>query len=120
MFTNNFIFIFLLCFGKCALGQTIPRLEGVIYKNVNQPIDVKTAKQKASIFTLYKVFISSQDGNSCTFYPSCSRFAAQSIAKKGLIVGALASFDRISRCNGHNHAFYLFHSPSQKQLDSVE
>ena len=52
------------------------------------------------MFVVYKNYVSSQDGNHCSFYPSCSEYAVESIKKKGLIVGLLAAFDRLTRCNG--------------------
>ena len=35
----------------------------------------------------------------CQFYPSCSNYVSLSIAKKGIIKGAIIGLDRIVRCN---------------------
>lgn len=51
-------------------------------------------------FVSYKEFFSSQDGKSCTFTPSCSVYAIQTIKKKGVVEGLLDAVDRLTRCNG--------------------
>jgi uncharacterized protein len=53
-----------------------------------------------ALFVFYKNFVSSQDGSHCTFSPSCSEYAIQSIQKKGIFSGLLSTFDRLARCNG--------------------
>lgn len=54
----------------------------------------------SGLLRFYKNFISSQDGNSCTFSPSCSEYALMAVKQVGLIEGGAATFDRITRCNG--------------------
>jgi len=54
----------------------------------------------SGMFLFYKSFISSQDGQSCSFTPSCSEYSILYIRKYGVVKGVLATFDRISRCNG--------------------
>ena len=54
----------------------------------------------SGFFLAYKNFFSSQDGNSCTFIPSCSEFALQQIRLNGPFIGIPATFDRLTRCNG--------------------
>lgn len=53
-----------------------------------------------SLFVGYKSFFSSQDGKKCTFSPSCSTYAIQTIKKNGIFEGFLDTFDRLTRCNG--------------------
>ena len=53
----------------------------------------------SAFFVFYKEFFSSQDGNHCVFYPSCSVYAIQAIKKQGLIIGTMNGIDRLSRCN---------------------
>lgn len=60
----------------------------------------------SGLFLFYKTFFSSQDGVSCTFNPSCSSYALQSIKKKGLFMGVLGAFDRLTRCNGFSPEAY--------------
>lgn len=38
----------------------------------------------------------------CRFYPSCSEYALESIRQYGLLMGSMASFKRILRCNPWN------------------
>ncbi|MEL6133433.1 MAG: membrane protein insertion efficiency factor YidD [Bacteroidota bacterium] len=57
-------------------------------------------------FLFYKAFISSQDGNRCSFYPSCSVYSLQAVKKRGLIFGGLATFDRLMRCNSLSPELY--------------
>ena len=72
-----------------------------------------------SLFIFYKSFISSQDGNSCTFTPSCSEYMIQAIRKKGLIIGTMAGFDRLLRCNGLNPEKYPFDPDKHVFIDPV-
>lgn len=60
----------------------------------------------SSVFLFYKTFISSQDMPTCIFTPSCSEYAVQAFRQKGLFIGWLSTFDRLSRCHGlagHDH-----------------
>jgi len=72
------------------------------------------------LFVFYKTFISSQDGGSCTFTPSCSEYALQSIKKKGIFVGLLNSFDRLIRCNGLSPENYKYDKERHLLIDPVE
>ena len=60
----------------------------------------------SGLFLAYKEFISSQDGQSCSFTPSCSEYALLSIKKKGIFFGAMNAFDRLTRCNGISPEHY--------------
>lgn len=51
------------------------------------------------IYLGYKEFISSQDVDACVFYPSCSDYTIEAIEKKGVVIGLLEGFDRLSRCH---------------------
>jgi putative component of membrane protein insertase Oxa1/YidC/SpoIIIJ protein YidD len=62
----------------------------------NNEIDIAVS----SVFLFYKTFISSQDMPTCIFTPSCSEYAVQAFRQKGLFIGWLSSFDRLSRCHG--------------------
>jgi putative membrane protein insertion efficiency factor len=53
----------------------------------------------ALLYLSYKNFISSQDIDSCVFYPSCSTYMIQSIQKKGVFIGYLDGMDRLMRCS---------------------
>ena len=70
-------------------------------------------------FAFYKAFISSQDGMKCTFYPSCSVYALNTIKTNGLL-GVLDAIDRLTRCNGISPEKYPIHEHSQRFYDPVE
>jgi putative component of membrane protein insertase Oxa1/YidC/SpoIIIJ protein YidD len=74
----------------------------------------------ASGFNIYKGFFSSQDNPSCVFHPSCSEYSVQALQQKGLLLGTLYTFDRLSRC----HRFvkpnqYVFEPSKQRFYDPV-
>jgi len=74
----------------------------------------------SALFLFYKKFISSQDANSCVFYPSCSVYAFQSVKNNGIIIGALDALDRLTRCNGLSPELYDIHSETNLLYDPVE
>ncbi len=79
------------------------------------------AQQLASFFFLfYKEFISSQDLNSCVFYPSCSVYAIESVKTRGLLMGLVSAFDRLSRCHPMGKGYYPIHQETQKFYDPVQ
>jgi len=73
----------------------------------------------SGLFLTYKYFISSQDVVACVFYPSCSVYAMMSIQQHGLIIGSLAAFDRLMRCNGLSPENYEIHADSHLLYDPV-
>ena len=85
------------------------------YKGVNSEVDFVFT----SLFIFYKSFISSQDGNSCTFTPSCSEYMIQAIRKKGVILGTMAGFDRLTRCNGLSPEKYGYDQEKHVLIDPV-
>jgi putative membrane protein insertion efficiency factor len=48
---------------------------------------------------LYQLLLSEQQPDACNFYPSCSHYSYKAIKKKGPLVGALMTVDRLQRCN---------------------
>ena len=74
----------------------------------------------ASGFNIYKGFFSSQDNPSCVFHPSCSEYSVLALQQKGLLLGTLYTFDRLSRC----HRFtkpdqYVFDPSKQRFYDPI-
>ncbi len=69
-------------------------------------------------FAFYKTFVSSQDAAKCTFYPSCSVYAIETIRTNGFL-GVLDAIDRLTRCNGISPEKYTIHQPSQRFYDPV-
>ena len=49
------------------------------------------------MFKYYHEKISSNDGASCPFYPTCSQYSQQAIARFGLVKGGLLTIDRFTR-----------------------
>ena len=71
------------------------------------------------MFVFYKSFVSSQDGSNCSFTPSCSEYAIQSINKFGKVKGSIKFFDRYMRCNSLSNDFYKKDMQKNKLLDEV-
>lgn len=72
-----------------------------------------------TLFLFYKKFISSQDGSSCNFTPSCSVYGLQCIQKHGPLRGFLQTFDRLSRCNSLNRHQYEVERATNLLIDPV-
>lgn len=51
------------------------------------------------VLRLYKRFISPLLPPACRFYPTCSEYAAQAIAKHGLARGGILAAKRLAKCN---------------------
>ena len=54
---------------------------------------------------LHQHIITHQDGDTCTFTPSCSHYGVEAIRKHGL-AGIFMTSDRILRCRTGNHKYY--------------
>jgi len=70
-----------------------------------------------SALRLYQIVLSTQDRPGCMFYPSCSEYAKQVIARHGILAGLLMAADRLQRCNGVNRELYPFDPTRGKLLD---
>jgi putative component of membrane protein insertase Oxa1/YidC/SpoIIIJ protein YidD len=106
------VLIFLCC--NSLLGQT--KVDSV-FLNTTGNIAIKPKpilspwpkKARFSSYAIYipywfyKQFISSQDGMSCSFTPSCANYAMETAKKRGAVLGVLLGLDRITRC--HNLDF---------------
>ncbi len=68
-------------------------------------------------FVGYKSFISSQDYRGCTFNPSCSVYAIETIKKKGIFIGFMDAVDRLTRCNGLSPEEYEIDYEQQLLID---
>jgi len=69
-------------------------------------------------FVGYKSFFSSQDQKSCTFTPSCSVYAIETIKKKGIFEGFLDAIDRLTRCNGLSPGEYEIDTEQKLLIDN--
>lgn len=74
----------------------------------------------SGLFLFYKNFISSQDGVSCVFTPSCSEYALLAIKKQGLITGTANAIDRMTRCNALSPEKYQKAPDSPLMIDNIE
>lgn len=54
---------------------------------------------------LHQEVITHQDGDVCSFQPSCSRYGLSSIQRYGL-KGILMASNRLLRCHGGSHRYY--------------
>ena len=52
-----------------------------------------------ALVRLYQLVLAPFTGGACRFVPSCSHYAAEAIARHGVIRGALLSARRLSRCH---------------------
>jgi hypothetical protein len=51
------------------------------------------------LLRLYKILISQLFAGSCRFLPSCSDYAAEAVARFGVLRGSLMAARRLSRCH---------------------
>ena len=54
------------------------------------------------LLRLYKLLVSPFLPQACRFYPSCSQYAAQAIAKHGAVRGIYLALKRLARCHPRN------------------
>ncbi len=68
-----------------------------------------------SAIRFYQVFISPGQGDVCNFYPSCSRYAQQSIRRYGPGLGILMAADRLMRCNPGAYKYFDRYYPGIRE-----
>lgn len=114
----------LLCQFQVAYGQT-----SVVTSISTELQTISQAEQEASkhsrqhggfwqaMLHFYKKYISSQDGPTCSFEPSCSVYAIKSIEKLGFLPGLMNAADRITRCNSRENIHYEEDEKSGLALD---
>jgi len=56
------------------------------------------AQDQNFLFRFYQEHISVVDGNRCSMYPSCSRYASRVFKKHGPVIGWIMTCDRLVRC----------------------
>lgn len=104
-----YLSIFIILFSITAKGQGLVdnELKNLFEDDHHQEDYSKNLKESEDEFKIlisagflfYKKFISSQDTPSCVFYPSCSVYSVEAFQKKGIILGWLHTFDRLTRCH---------------------
>ncbi|HNO74138.1 membrane protein insertion efficiency factor YidD [Nitrosomonas mobilis] len=55
-----------------------------------------------NLIKCYQICLSSLTPPSCRFYPTCSNYAQEALAKHGVIAGVWLSIKRIFRCHPWN------------------
>ena len=71
-----------------------------------------------SAIRFYQRYLSSMRHFHCRFTPSCSEYAAQAIARYGLVEGSARAADRLMRCNASAATHYA-RSAAGPLLDPV-
>ncbi len=71
------------------------------------------------LIRLYQKFVSSQDGSTCNFHPTCSRFGMACIQEYGVLRGILLTADRLLRCNGSQAQHYHKDGVTGKYIDPI-
>jgi putative membrane protein insertion efficiency factor len=62
--------------------------------------DLSRAQRGAlALLRTYKIFFSPMFAGSCRFLPSCSDYAAEAVARFGVLRGSLLAARRLSRCH---------------------
>lgn len=129
--TTRFISISCLLLSLNLSAQTqVARMDPRDFLSHNHPVDRERYRIQPDaneliffmniLFSGYKFIFSSQDNSSCTFHPSCSVYAVESMRQLGLVRGALAAFDRLSRCNGLSPEWYKIDRKTGLLIDPVE
>lgn len=68
----------------------------------------------AVLFVGYKYFFSSQDMQSCVFYPSCSVYAVECLRQEPFPKSVFKIFDRLTRCHPFaSPKYYKIHESGQ-------
>jgi putative component of membrane protein insertase Oxa1/YidC/SpoIIIJ protein YidD len=92
----NFLLPFALLTGLCSILW--PQTAGADASAVSPSFEERTAEVWSSPLGRMQKFISRADGDRCPMYPTCSRYAAQSIARHGVLAGWVLTCDRLLRC----------------------
>ena len=96
---------------------TTPETPEIVRFNSQETSELKLVA--TGLIRLYQKFISSQDGPTCNFVPTCSRFCMACIQEYGVVRGILLTADRLLRCNGSQSRHYHKDSVTGKYLDPV-
>ena len=106
-----------LTFIRKANPITQPKPQEVVRFNSRETSELKLAA--TGLIRLYQKFISSQDGPTCNFVPTCSRFGMACIQEYGVVRGILLTADRLLRCNGSQSQHYHKDEATGKYVDPV-
>ena len=96
---------------------TTPEPKEVVRFNPQETSELKLVA--TGLIRLYQKFISSQDGPTCNFVPTCSRFGMACIQEYGVLRGVLLTADRLIRCNGSQSRHHHKDSITGKYIDPI-
>lgn len=119
-----YLFLFLVCLGVNGMAQNNKKSElRNLFKapsNHNQYSNyIKKSSNEleftaATLFLSYKLVFSSQDMQSCVFYPSCSVYAIECLREDPLPKSVFRIFDRLTRCHPlASTKYYTIHKSGQ-------
>ena len=129
------ILCFLLCFGTLLFSSGDANIINDLYfetdtyqnKFANRKItsDISSTGDKAGLTArllmksvwIYKDYISPQDLDVCTFYPSCSEYAFLALKSESFPEAVLDAGDRLMRCYDGNHIYYDVDLKYNKSID---
>lgn len=74
----------------------------------------------SSLIRGYQLLVSSQDGRSCVFVPSCSHFSMQAFQKCKIPKAILLTSDRLQRCNSLSRGWYQIDGTTGKAIDLLD
>jgi uncharacterized protein len=64
------------------------------------PAELSVAQRVAlAVLKAYKVAFSPMYAGACRFVPSCSEYAAEAVARHGVVRGSFMAARRLARCN---------------------
>ena len=106
-----------LAFIRKANPITTPKKQEIIRFNPQETSELKLAA--TGLIRLYQKIISTQDGPTCNFVPTCSRFGMACIQEYGLMRGLLLTADRLLRCNGSQSRHHHRDEATGKYVDPI-
>lgn len=119
--TLTFILLFASCLSKLIAQNVFTNDLEILAHNVQDKQKMYPEKKYAHrLLGFYKKFLSSQDGNTCTFSPSCSEFASRCLSKFGFAKALLLTSDRLCRCNNLETDYYTKWSEHDKPVDDED
>jgi putative membrane protein insertion efficiency factor len=75
------------------------RVERATVSKVYAAAATAPARAARLAIAVYQLIVSPWLPRSCRFYPTCSAYCAEAIARHGLLRGALAGLGRLLRCH---------------------
>ena len=106
-----------LAFIRKVNPVTTSKPKAVVRFNPQETSELKLAV--TGLIRLYQKFISSQDGPTCAFTPSCSHFGMACIQEYGVLRGVFLTADRLIRCNGSQSRHYHKDAITGKYIDPI-